>query len=232
MASNTDRADAKKRFTLLSLPPELRNHLYTFIFPPQQVDFHTEGLGCSTSTCFFARKACSGQFLKVCKQIRFEAMSMFLNNLTFNVHRHVQVRKLPCKSMVKNLVINTTVSHIPQLKLFPIKYGFTVLDSLVIKCIAKGFETGAGYEQKYNLAWQEVRDSAIKILVDGYLNVLEDQSMHGQEVLFCLRRVEDTSREKPGVSDPYAVVRAFILMFVTIQLKLVKHELKQDESVG
>ena len=232
MALNIAQADIKGQLTLLSLPAELRNHLYWFICPPQQIDFHTEGLGSSSSNCFFARKDCSGQFLKVCKQIRFEAMSIFLDNLTFNVRRHVQVRKLPCKSMVKNLVINTTVSHIPQLKLFPIKYGFTVLDSLVVKCIAKGFETAAGHEQKYNLAWQEVRDSAIKILVDGHLNVLEDKSTQGREVHFWLRRVEDTSRERPGVSDPYSIVCGFILISVKVQMKLVRLQLKQDESIG
>lgn len=232
MASNVVRADIKKPLTLLSLPPELRKHLYTFIFPPQQVDFHTEGLGCSSSTCFFARKDCSGQFLKVCKQIRFEAMSIFLDNLTFKVHRHVQVRKLRCKSMVRKLVINTTVSHIPQLNLFPIKYGFTALDSLVVKCIAKGFETGAGHEQKYNLAWQELRDSVMRILVDGHLNVLEDRSTHGREVHFCLRRAKDVSREKAGVSVPCAIIFGFILILILIKMKLVRLELTQDESVN
>ena len=232
MACNIAQADIKGPPPLLSLPAELRNHLYSFIFPPKQIDFHTEGIGSSSSNCFFARKDCSGQFLKVCKQIRFEAMSIFLKNTTFNVHRHVQVRKLPCKSMVKNLVINTTVSHIPQLKLFPIKYGFTMLDNLSVKCIAKGFETRAYHEQKYNLAWQEVRDSVIKILVDGHLNVLEDKSTQGREVHFCLRRVRDVSKEKAGVSSPYALVCGFILMLVLVQLKLVRLELNEDDSSG
>ena len=232
MASNIVQADIKGPHTLLSLPAELRNHLYSFIFPPQQIDLHTEGIGSSSSNCFFARKHCSGQFLKVCRQIRSEALPIFRKNLTFNVHRHVQVRKLPCKNMVKNLVLNTTVSHIPQLKLFPIRYGFTVLDNLVVKCIAKGFETGVGHEQKYNVAWQEMRDSVMKILVDGHLNVLEDKSTHGREVRFCLRRVDDASREKAGVSVPCSIVCGLILILTKVHMKLVRLELKQDEPGG